>query len=108
MIELAAAVSGLSPRQSIHIVIRDGRKHDMPNSGLSEAAVAGALGVQLGGLNYHSGEPQEGARIGNPFRILQRRDILAANLLMLETPIFCLLLLLGIRMVLLTFGGRLA
>ncbi len=106
IIALAAAVSGFSPRQSIRIIMRDGRKHDSPNAGLSEAAVAGALGVQLGGLNYYSGVPCEGPRIGDPLRMLQRRDIIAANLLMLETSVFCLVLLLGTRMVFLgSWGG---
>ena len=46
---------------------RDGRNHASPNSGLAEAAMAGALGVQLGGVTYYDGEPLEKPTIGDAF-----------------------------------------
>ncbi len=36
-------------------MVRDGSKHASPNSGYPEAAVAGALKIQLGGTNYYGG-----------------------------------------------------
>jgi len=36
---------------------RDGGKHPSPNSGQAEAAMAGALQVQVGGVNYYEGTP---------------------------------------------------
>jgi adenosylcobinamide-phosphate synthase len=36
-------------------MIRDGRKHPSPNSGIPEAAMAGALGVRLGGPSTYEG-----------------------------------------------------
>lgn len=36
-------------------ILRDASKHPSPNSGISEAGVAGALGIRLGGLNYYGG-----------------------------------------------------
>ena len=36
-------------------MLRDGRKHTSPNSGISEAAIAGALGVRLGGPSTYGG-----------------------------------------------------
>ncbi|HEX9155443.1 MAG TPA: adenosylcobinamide-phosphate synthase CbiB, partial [Nitrospira sp.] len=41
--------------ESWRILLRDGAKHPSPNSGRPEAAMAGALGVQLGGTNYYDG-----------------------------------------------------
>lgn len=41
---------------SFKIMLRDGRKHPSPNSGISEAAMAGALGVQLGGQSTYQGK----------------------------------------------------
>jgi len=90
-IAAAAAVSGLRPFGALRVCLRDGRKHPSPNSGLGEAAVAGALGVQLGGLNYYDGEPEEGALMGDPVRQLDRRSILSANILVFVTAVLFLL-----------------
>jgi adenosylcobinamide-phosphate synthase len=99
----AAAILGFRPVQLIRICLRDGRKHASPNSGLSEAAMAGALGIQLGGLNYYEGEAHEGARMGDPLRKLNSNDILSANMLMFGTSLLCLLIMTGVR--LLAVGG---
>ena len=45
---------------------RDGRNHSSPNSGIPEAAAAGALEVQLGGTNYYFGRPVAKPNIGDP------------------------------------------
>ena len=90
-IALAAAISGTRPLGALRICLRDGRKHPSPNSGLSEAAVAGALGVQLGGLNYYDGESVQGALLGDPVRPLKRNTILLANILVFVTAILFLL-----------------
>ncbi len=43
----------MSGMDAFRIMIRDGRKHPSPNSGIPEAAMAGATGVRLGGpLTY--------------------------------------------------------
>lgn len=41
---------------SLRVMFRDGRNHPSPNSGVSEAAMAGALGVRLGGPSYYGGK----------------------------------------------------
>ncbi len=46
---------------------RDGRKHKSPNAGQPEAAMAGALHVQLGGENTYNGEIVSAPRIGGEF-----------------------------------------
>ena len=48
-----------------HICRRDARKHPSPNSGWPEAAMAGALGVQLGGVNVYGGLIQERGTLGD-------------------------------------------
>ena len=45
---------------------RDGRNHSSPNSGIPEAAAAGALGVRLGGTNWYFGKPVAKPTIGDP------------------------------------------
>ena len=88
---------GLRALGAWRIFKRDGRKHPSPNSGLTEAAVAGALGVQLGGLNYYFGEASERQRMGDPEQPLGRVQILQANRLMLLTSAFALLVFAGVR-----------
>lgn len=40
---------------ALRIMFRDGRNHLSPNSGIPEAAMAGALGVRLGGPSFYGG-----------------------------------------------------
>lgn len=54
---------------------RDARKHPSPNSGWSEAMVAGLMGVQLGGVNYYNGRISKRATMGNSTRKLLISDI---------------------------------
>lgn len=61
---------------------RDGGNHPSPNSGRPEAAMAGALGVQLGGLNYYDGVPHERPLIGEASRALVVADISLAMQMM--------------------------
>jgi len=43
-------------RDSFRIMCKDGRKHLSSNSGVSEAAMAGALGIRVGGPSRYKGE----------------------------------------------------
>ena len=54
---------------------RDGRKNPSPNSGYPEAAMAGALGVQLGGKNFYFGRVEEKPLIGEPGRSIDRKVV---------------------------------
>ena len=49
---------------SLKTMFRDGRKHPSPNSGVPEAAMAGALGVRLGGPSSYWGIVVEKPYIG--------------------------------------------
>lgn len=55
MLLAAAWITGRNARGALMAVIRDARMHPSPNSGIPEAAVAGALGVRLGGRNVYGG-----------------------------------------------------
>jgi adenosylcobinamide-phosphate synthase len=52
-------------RGALRAWIRDGGKHPSPNSGQCEAAMAGALGVQLGGRNVYRGRAETRPAIGS-------------------------------------------
>jgi adenosylcobinamide-phosphate synthase len=62
----AAALPGMNARRGIAVTFRDAHRQPSPNSGFPEAAAAGALGVQLGGLNYYGGVPSNKATLGDP------------------------------------------
>jgi adenosylcobinamide-phosphate synthase len=62
---LGAWALRLDWRGAWRVLLRDGAKHKSPNAGRPEAAMAGALGVQLGGTNYYDGEPHYGQRLGD-------------------------------------------
>jgi len=66
LMAIAAPFAGLSGRGAWRIMRRDGRNHSSPNSGIPEAAAAGALGVRLGGTNSYFGRPVEKPTIGDP------------------------------------------
>lgn len=95
---LAAAILRLRPRDAWQICRRDGRKHPSPNSGLAEGCAAGALGIQLGGVNYYFGEPSERPRMGEPRQPIAASDILLVNRLMLTTAVGFLAVIAAIRL----------
>lgn len=94
---LAAAILGQNPSRALRTFLRDGRKHQSPNSGLSEAAMAGAMGVQLGGVNYYDGQPIEKPTIGQARTALTARHILTANAMMFVTAALFLAAMLALR-----------
>jgi len=53
-------------RRALAMAWRDGGKTASPNAGWPEAAFAGALGVQLGGLNHYDGIAHQGPLLGDP------------------------------------------
>jgi adenosylcobinamide-phosphate synthase len=53
---LAGALIALAGRGGWSVMIRDASKHASPNAGWPEAAMAGALGVRLGGAAWYDGE----------------------------------------------------
>jgi adenosylcobinamide-phosphate synthase len=77
------------------ILLRDGRQHPSPNSGRPEAAMAGALGVQLGGINRYGGLPIERPCLGDPDQPLTKAHIGMALTLMLWTSLTGVLLGVG-------------
>ncbi|MFH1904196.1 MAG: adenosylcobinamide-phosphate synthase CbiB [bacterium] len=75
LIPIASFISGKRFRDSVRIVLRDRKKHASPNSGIPEAAFAGALGVRLGGANYYEGKLVEKSCIGDAEKPLELLDI---------------------------------
>ena len=66
----SALLPGFSPSQAVRITFRDAARQPSPNSGWPEAAVAGALGVQLGGVNYYRSVASTKEFLGDPLQPL--------------------------------------
>jgi adenosylcobinamide-phosphate synthase len=89
------------PDRSLRVFFRDRLKHPSPNAGQAEAAVAGALGIQLGGLSYYSGVPSNKPLLGDALTSVGPEHVVRANALLLITSGLALALLLGARFALL-------
>jgi len=72
---VAAWFSGNSGFNSLRIALRDKKNNPSPNSGIPEAAFAGALGVQLGGLNFYNSVPILKPTIGDNIHYLEMKHI---------------------------------
>ncbi len=62
---VSALFTGRHWKKAKEIILRDAAKHPSPNAGIPEAAVAGALNVRLGGVNYYHGEESFRAYLGD-------------------------------------------
>lgn len=96
LIVTSAAIWGLDAKESWRILWRDSRKHASPNSGLPEAAVAGALQVQLGGENSYQGLVSFQPYLGDPTRNLALGHIRQTVWLMVTSGVLVVLIALAI------------
>jgi len=114
---LPARISGLSlvlaachpacrsdMKNSFRVLMRDRQQHSSPNSGWPEAAMAGALGIQLGGESSYFGKPAEKPTIGDSFISPQAHHIFQANTLVLTASSLCLLCFAALYLLLLFFN----
>lgn len=76
LISISSFILGKGFKDSFKTMIRDGKKHSSPNSGISEAAVAGALGIRLGGGAFYQGKFVEKQYIGEDKR---KNDVFLIN-----------------------------
>jgi adenosylcobinamide-phosphate synthase len=87
---LACAFTGLNLKKAWKIYRRDRKNHASPNSAHTEAAAAGALGIQLAGNAYYFGKLYEKPTIGDPDRPIEYEDIRRVNRLMYGTAVLAL------------------
>lgn len=82
MVLVCLLLPGFSPRGARRAIRQFAHLHPSPNSGIPESAVAGALGIELGGLNVYDNRVSERARMGWPLRSRRPADIRAVVRLM--------------------------
>lgn len=83
----------LADKKSIQQLRMEAKKHPSPNSGWTEAAVALALGIELGGNNYYQGVLFKAAKIGQTKREIVSEDIKKTVKSMQITSLFFVIIL---------------
>lgn len=100
LLSLAAVFCGLDSRRALTLGWRDRYCHSSPNCAWSEATVAGALGVRLGGPNNYFGQRVDKPWIGDGLRDIAVDDIPRTIRLMMLASTLALALFAGIHLVL--------
>lgn len=103
VIAASAVFCGLSGKNSLAMAMRDGSKHPSPNSGIPEAAMAGALGVRLGGTSFYSGKISAKPFIGDNLRELKISDITLSHKIMFSSSLLALAAVISIEILLKLF-----
>ncbi|MCK3935756.1 cobalamin biosynthesis protein [Streptococcus suis] len=89
---IASHILQLDSKEACRIGFRDRYQHASPNSAFSEAVVAGALGIQLGGAHMYHGEWIEKPTIGDAVRPVEFSDIqMTVQLLYMSTIVSLML-----------------
>lgn len=83
---------GYPQKRAWEIFVRDRKNHKSPNAAHCEAAVAGLLGIQLGGDHYYFGKLVHKDSIGDSVRKVEIEDIKRTNNLMVRVSILNILL----------------
>ncbi len=96
---VAAWMLRLDAKGAKRIFLRDRLQHASPNGGHPEAAVAGSLGIQLGGNSFYFGEIVTKATMGESLRPIEPRDIISTNHLMFLTSALFSLIFLGVHII---------
>lgn len=92
---LAGALIALAGRGGWSTMLRDAPKHASPNAGWPEAAMAGALGVRLGGATWYDGERSDRPVFGNGREVQTENLSRALRIYVLACAILWLLLAFG-------------
>lgn len=97
LLALAALLAGGRSGQALRTGWRDGRQHPSPNSAWGEAALAGALGVRLGGASAYGGVASRKPYLGEALEPLSAVRVRLGIRLMLVASWLALALALGGR-----------
>jgi adenosylcobinamide-phosphate synthase len=98
LIASAALVRGERPWSALRIGWRDGRKHPSPNAAWGEAAMAAALGVQLGGPATYGGVLSVKPLLGDPGAAIETATVRRAVGLMRTAALLAVLLAWGLQL----------
>lgn len=89
---IASLILRFNYKNCFKISIRDRKNHKSPNCAYPEGAIAGALGIQLGGTNIYFGKPVYKPTIGDKYREIEIEDIKKTNKIMYLSSILSLII----------------
>jgi len=92
IITIASLILRFNWRDSWRIMRRDGRNHSSPNSGIPEAAVAGALGIQVGGKISYFGKIAYKPTIGDRLKETDKQDVKNAWAIMFTSSLLMVII----------------
>ena len=92
LLPLGSLFTGFNFKDALKIGIRDRKNHKSPNCAFSEGAVAGALGIQLGGTNVYFGKEVYKPTIGDKTREIEFEDIVRTNKIMYSSSIISIII----------------
>lgn len=92
LITIGSFLLGYDYKEAFRIAIRDRKNHKSPNCAYPEGAVAGALGIQLGGTNIYFGKAVYKPTIGDRKRDIEIEDIVNTNKIMYATSIISMII----------------
>ncbi|MHC4454682.1 MAG: cobalamin biosynthesis protein CobD/CbiB, partial [Planctomycetota bacterium] len=87
ILPISSYICGEDYSNSVKILKRDGHKHPSPNSGIPEAAIAGALRIRLGGPNTYKGIFSDKPYIGDPQNNVDFDDISSTTKIVMVSAI---------------------
>jgi adenosylcobinamide-phosphate synthase len=99
LVWLCAFVCGYDAARSRRVTLRDAASQPSPNAGYPEAAVAGALGIRLGGVNFYKGVRSEKPYLGDAVRPLDKRAFQATRVLLYASSAVMLAIVFGVTLV---------
>jgi adenosylcobinamide-phosphate synthase len=99
LIVFVSLLLNLNYKESFKIYLRDRNNHSSPNSAHPEAAVAGALGLRLGGANYYFGKLVKKPTIGDELKEIEVRDVYKTNNILYLVSFFSYLLALSLTVI---------
>jgi adenosylcobinamide-phosphate synthase len=100
LMTIGSLILGYDYKSCFKISIRDRKNHKSPNCAYPEGAVAGALGVQLGGTNIYFGKEVYKPTIGDKIKKIEIEDIVRTNKIMYATSIASILIFTALFIVL--------
>jgi adenosylcobinamide-phosphate synthase len=96
---ICALILGYDARRSRRITLRDASSQPSPNAGYPEAAIAGALGIRLGGVNFYHGARIDKPYLGDAMRPLDKRAFQATRVLLYASSALMALVVFGVTLI---------